>query len=71
MKRKYIRGSQATYKSKDGTYICDTNKLAKDYSAVTKIPERISFLKATEISLMCKKYLFLLNLVAPKDRDSQ
>lgn len=57
--KKLIPKSTATYILKNGNQECDLVKLAKSYSHIGNIPERIGWLKACEISLLAQCFLKL------------
>ena len=56
---KYIRGSTATYKNKDGSMECDLVHLAKTYCRLGEVPERLGWTKACEIALLSEAFLVL------------
>lgn len=56
---KYIRGSTATYKHKDGSMECDLVHLAETYCHIGKIPERLGWTKACEIALLSEAFLII------------
>ena len=60
LKKHKIKHSFATYAQGKGEYpmVC-LKELAKEISAVTRIPEKINLMRATEISLLAQHYLVL------------
>lgn len=56
--KKKVRYSTATYKTKDGNE-CDLVELAKIYSEVGNIPEKVGNIKAAEIALLARVFLSL------------
>lgn len=60
-KRKYIRGTQATYVNEDDKTVCDVVELAMAYSNVENVPEKVGFNRAAEISLLARSFLTIYN----------
>lgn len=60
IEKKKLRHSLAST-VKDGEGTCDLEKLANILKNTTGVPERINLTKATEISLLARHYLWLLD----------
>lgn len=56
-KPRKIRGSTASYRSKNGMNRCDLNELAKKYANYGNVPKTIGDIRAMEISLLAIAYL--------------
>ena len=56
---KKMRGTTATYIHEDGSSQCDVVELAKLYSKMGNIPERVGWSKAEEICLMARGFSIL------------
>lgn len=60
MPEKKVRGSTATYRSPSRKNdFCDLEELAKVYSNVGHVPERIGWIKAQEIALLAGAFAIL------------
>lgn len=59
MARRKVRHTTATYREANGSLKCDLVELAKTYTVIGQIPERLNFSKACEIALLSEAFLTL------------
>lgn len=58
-KEKKVKGSIATYKQSDGVLVCDEKELAISLMNYEGLPEKLSFIKASELAALARSYLAL------------
>lgn len=62
-KNKKVPHSTATYVEPDGYRVCELEELANTYKYMKNVPERLGWVKASEVALLARGYLSLLKMV--------